>query len=146
MTLGLRRPLCRLPRSGMIIAVAINTAPDDDERGLPEAGPGVRGDREHAQERPRTPSATIQARLCAPQAGADIATDPGLWCDVTKDPYLSCARPGIVAASGVFAATAQEVALAGQDRKPAISAGLPSMGGWPRRTRKPARVKGGCGR
>src|SRR5208337_971493 len=136
MTLGLRRPLCRLPRSGMIIAVAINTAPDDDERGLPEAGPGVRGDREHAQERPRTPSATIQARLCAPQAGADIATDPG----------LSCARPGIVAASGVFAATAQEVALAGQDRKPAISAGLPSMGGWPRRTRKPARVKGGCGR
>ncbi len=44
-----------------------------------------------------------------------IATDPGLWCDVTKDPYLSCARPGIVAAAGVLAAIAEEVALAGQE-------------------------------
>lgn len=26
-------------------------------------------------------------------AEADIATDPSLWCHVTKDSYLSCARP-----------------------------------------------------
>ena len=33
-----------------------------------------------------------RARLCGPRAEADTAMDPSLWCDVTKDPYLSCAR------------------------------------------------------
>ena len=33
-----------------------------------------------------------RARLCGPRAEADTAMDPGLWRDVTKDPYLSCAR------------------------------------------------------
>jgi len=28
-------------------------------------------------------------------AEADIAMDPGLWCEVTKDPCLCCARLGI---------------------------------------------------
>ena len=32
-----------------------------------------------------------QARLCGPRAEADTAMDPSLWCDGTKDPYLSCA-------------------------------------------------------
>lgn len=33
-----------------------------------------------------------RARLCVPRAEADAAMDPSLWCEVTKDPYLSCAR------------------------------------------------------
>ena len=34
----------------------------------------------------------LAGRGFAGPAEADTAMDPGLWCDVTKDPYLSCAR------------------------------------------------------
>ncbi len=44
------------------------------------------------QDQCRDSGRTSRARLCGPRAEADTAMDPGLWCDVTKDPYLSCAR------------------------------------------------------
>jgi len=51
---------------------------------LEEAGIG--------QVRCRDGGRSSRARVCGPRAEADTAVDPGLWCDVTKDPYLSCAR------------------------------------------------------
>jgi len=44
------------------------------------------------QVRCRDCGRSSRARLCGPRAEADTAMDPSLWCDVTKDPYLSCAR------------------------------------------------------
>jgi S-adenosyl methyltransferase len=44
------------------------------------------------QVRCRDSGRSGRARLGGPRAGAGTAMDPGLWCDVTKDPYLSCAR------------------------------------------------------
>ena len=44
------------------------------------------------QVRCRDSGRSSRARLCGPRAEADKAMDPSLWSDVTKDPYLSCAR------------------------------------------------------
>jgi S-adenosyl methyltransferase len=51
---------------------------------LEEAGIG--------QVRCRDCGRSSRARPCGPRAEADTAMDPGLWCDVTKDPYLGWAR------------------------------------------------------
>src|ERR1035441_7856952 len=89
MILGLRRPSCRLPRAGMIIAVAIS-APDNNERACrkPVLQSAAIGSMHRSDQGPCRP---LSRRGFAPRAGADIATDPGLWGDVTKDPYLRCA-------------------------------------------------------
>jgi hypothetical protein len=70
-----------------------------------------------------------------PWAEAGIATDPGLWWDVTKDPYLSFARLGMVAVSGVLAGKAEEAALAGQDPETCYLSGSAGYGRLARRTR-----------
>ncbi len=45
-----------------------------------------------SQVRCRDSGRSSRARLCGRRAKADTATDPSLWCDVTKDPYLGCGR------------------------------------------------------
>ena len=55
---------------------------------------------------------TLNDKRACRRAGPGVR---GLWCNVTKDPYLSCTRPGIVTASGVLAAMAEEVALVSRD-------------------------------
>ncbi len=44
------------------------------------------------QVRCRDSGRSSQARLCGLREEPDTAMDPGLWCDVTKDPYLSCGQ------------------------------------------------------
>jgi len=49
-----------------------------------------------AEQRGEARSGTvIIMQLCEVELRAGDEGDPGLWCGVTKDPYLSCARPGI---------------------------------------------------